>query len=700
MPLRFLFRIVFLLSLTFPFIAPNTAQASDETYVSIRLLPSQTTAKGGDTITVGIEHTMADGWHTYWKNPGDSGTAARVEWSGLDGIVKSDFTWPIPHRMPMGPLVNFGFEEKAVLLQDLTLPGTLPKGPITLTAKVDVLVCKDICIPESHTATLTLNGGQYPAADAVEDARAKLPIDMGWETEISEERGNLIVRVNTDTPSAFSNLKSVALYPEEWGLIDNTATTSAKLDGSILTLTHKRGDRPLADVPVSKLIISYDAPTGATKAVRVSTMEGSGGVFDSSGKGEPLLITMLLFALLGGVILNLMPCVFPVLSMKALSLVHLKDEENAVARRHGLAYAAGIIVCFVVIAGILIALKATGAQIGWGFQLQNPIVILGLTYLFFVLGLNLSGFFDINISLAHAGDSLTRKQGLEGSFFTGVLASLVATPCTAPFMAAALGYALTQPAIISLLIFVFLGLGLALPYLVLSFVPATRHWLPRPGLWMEQFRQFLSFPMFLAACWLLWVLSQQINHMGQFAAILGMLSIAFSIWTYKTRPKNHAGKIIFLILSAAAMLFALSTFFVVRPEERVVVTNTIPSPTAQNWEDFTRAKLEEHLKGNDPVFVNMTAAWCITCKVNEKVALSISETQTLFEDKGIRYLKGDWTNQNPEITNFLEGYGRNGVPIYVYYGPRDAETGARPKPVLLPQILTPDIVRTTIENQS
>ncbi len=693
-PLFFLFLAFFAVFHTLAWSKAAQAQSPDQKYVSIRLLPEKTSVKGGDTVTVGIEHTLYEGWHTYWKNPGDSGTAARVEWSGLEGIEASAFSWPIPHKMPMGPLVNFGYEEKAVLLQDITLPKTLPDGPITLSAKVDVLVCHDICIPETHVATMTLNGDQYPASQAVDFARARLPIDMGWETSITENADDLVVTVNTDSPSAFTNLKSVSLYPEEWGLIDNTTQTTATLDGNVLTLRHKRGDRPLTDVPVSKLVITYEMPTGEKAGVRVSTLMG--GEIAPQGEGFGGFAKAILFAILGGIILNLMPCVFPVLSMKALSLVHLKGESNKTAQIHGLAYMAGVILSFVVIAGILIAIKAAGAQVGWGFQLQNPAVTLALTYLFFTLGLNLAGFFDVAISLSHAGDSLTRRHGLEGSFFTGVLATLVATPCTAPFMAGALGYALTQPPYIALLIFVFLGFGLSLPYLVLSFVPTTRHWLPRPGLWMEQFRQFLSFPMFLAACWLLWVLSQQINHMGQFAAILGMLAIAFAIWAFKTRPKNIGGKAIFLTLSALAMAFMVSTFFVIHLEDSVSASGTKYSKEDKNWDDFTRIKLDDALKGDAPVFVNMTAAWCITCKVNEKVALSVEDTKTLFKTMGITYLKGDWTNQNPEITNFLEEYGRSGVPLYVYYAPRDKQTGIRPEPVVLPQILTPDIVKETL----
>lgn len=677
----------------------STALAEDQ-YVSIRLLPEKTRLGGGETVTVGIEQTLHPDWHTYWINPGDSGTAPRITWEGLEGLNASAIEWPVPKRMGMGPLVNFGYEEKVVLLQDLTLPENLPDGPVRLTATVDVLVCHDICIPETHKASMILNGEQYPAAAAVETARTALPLEMGWATSITEEGGNLIVTIKTDAPGAFGKMESLELYPEEWGLIDNTKTTTARKEGDDLILSHPRGDRALSDVPVSKLVIAYEDAAGIRKGIRLSVLNEAAPLQRDDVSHDIGLATAIFYALLGGLILNLMPCVFPVLSMKALSLVQLKDKDNARARLHGIAYTLGVMAMFAVIAGILLALKAGGAQVGWGFQLQHPAVTLFLTYLFFTLGLNLAGYFDVNVSLAHVGDSLTRKSGLSGSFFTGALATLVATPCTAPFMAGAMGYALTQSAFVSMAIFLSLGFGLALPYLALTFIPAIRHRLPRPGVWMERFRQFLAFPMFGAACWLFWVLSQQIDHMGQFAALLGALSIALGVWFWKIRPHRKTGRAVFTALSGLAILFMLSTFFTIRTHEGATAaprTGEDATASIDGEEAFTRVRLEEYLKGNDPIFVNMTAAWCITCKVNEKVALSIESTLALFREKGVRYLKGDWTNQNPEITNYLEEYGRNGVPIYVYYGPRDMKSGVRPEPVVLPQILTPGIVAETIQ---
>ena len=468
--------------------------------VQIRLLPEKTDVKGGDTITVGIEETIAPSWHTYWANPGDSGTIARIVWKGIDGLEAAPIQWPLPKKLPIGPLTNYGYEGKAVLLQDLTLPENLPEGPQTISATIDILVCHEICIPETHEASFTINNGSDSYSEAIAEARGFLPVEMGWATTLAEEAGDLVVTITTDMPSAFSKLESVNLYPEEWGLILYPETTRATREGNVLTLRHKRGDRALADIPVSKLVITYEDAAGNKKGFRVSTLTetaGAGGEEDTAM--DVGIFKAIILALMGGIVLNLMPCVFPVLSMKALSLVQLKDKDIAIARKHGIAYTLGILACFGLIASILIALKAGGMQVGWGFQLQHPVIILFLAYLFFLLGLNLAGFYEIDFGLSNVGHKLTAKEGLSGSFFTGALATLVATPCTAPFMGVAMGYALTQPAYISLLVFMALGLGLALPYLAMTFIPAVRHALPRPGLWMEKLRQFLAFPMFASA---------------------------------------------------------------------------------------------------------------------------------------------------------------------------------------------------------
>jgi thiol:disulfide interchange protein len=662
-------------------------------YVAVRLLPEKTQVKGGEQITIGIEQTIADGWHTYWLNAGDSGAAPRITWSGLEGLSAGDIEWPVPHRMPMGPLVNFGYEKNAVLLQTLTLPETLPDGPLTITAKADILVCKDICIPESHSASFVLNGAEEPVPEAVSNARQKLPVFKEIKGKVSERDGNLILTIPSD---ALLEIDSTDLFPESWGLIDNTQTTSLQRDDNTLTLAHPRGDRPLSEADKAlSFVLGYDDESGQRQGVKVTldNQSAQNNAADShAAQSVPLgLIGAIVFAILGGMILNLMPCVFPVLSLKALSLVSLGAHDEQKARAHGLAYTAGILLCFGLIAGLLIALKSAGAQIGWGFQLQNPAVILALGYLFLLIGLNLFGLFEIDFKISNLGGGLTRKDGLTGSFFTGVLATLVATPCTAPFMGAAMGYALTQPAFYAMIVFLSLGFGLALPYLALTFIPALRRVLPKPGAWMETFRQFLAFPMIGAALFLFWVLVQQVDAMAMGLAFTGALTLVMAVWLLKLRPKNKGVHFIVIALIVACLGLSVAAVML----QKHAPQSSMENDATRISTPFTTEAYEAALAGDFPVFVNMTAAWCISCKVNERVAIYTPATQTLFKDHNVVYLKGDWTNQDPAITKFLESYGRNGVPLYVYYGPKKSN-GERPEPKILPQILTPGLLEQTL----
>lgn len=704
---HFLFRtFLFLFIALFPFlaVAQSGNSGANEKYVSIRAIADQVNVQGGETITIGLEKTIVPGWHTYWLNPGDSGAPATIEWDVLgdapeDFIFSSEFEWPVPSKIPYGPLMNYGYEGQIVLLQDLNLPETLPEGPITLNGRVDILVCEEICIPESHDVSLTLN----PEADNVDDsalidqARKTLPQERGWKAEFGEEQSNLVLSVTPDDISLFERADTVELFFEDWGLVSYPAPESVSIEGEKLVIRQLRGERDLSEIPMTRAVLKVSNADGplddSVQGYRISAgpapiQNGSAAPLSSSedGSSNTGLAKAILFALIGGLILNLMPCVFPVLSMKALSLVHMKDKDAGKARLYGLSYTGGILVSFLGIAGSLILLKSFGAEIGWGFQLQNPVVIGLLAYLLFVIGLNLSGLFEITGSFTNFGSKLTQKNDATGSFFTGVLATLVATPCTAPFMAVALGFALTQPAFISLIVFAALGLGLALPYLILCFVPAAREVLPKPGPWMEKFKEFLAFPMFISAAWLVWIFSQQAGTTPAFYLLLGMIGLAFAFWSLKASKDTKIMRHICVFLSLVLVLIAGAILF---------------SPTASDMEMkeagvYSKTYLEEILTGDNPVFVNMTAAWCITCKVNERIALSIDSTKQIFSEQNVVYLKGDWTNQDPEITKYLDSFGRSGVPLYVYYGPRDKETGQRPEPVVLPQILTSGIVKNAI----
>ncbi len=705
-------------------------------YVSITATPELTTVKPGMSLMVAIEEKIADGWHVYWRNPGDSGEPIRLDWKMPEGFQAGDIFWPVPERIPYGPLTNYGYENEVTLLQALHLPQELPEGPIEISADIDILVCKEICIPENHTIAFTLNdGSDSDNSDLVSDAFNRMPVAVDWDaTYGNDANNNFVIDLLLKTPGLIAqDSKPIRfdLLPYEWGLIDNTASTAVKLDktrpnGHHLLLAKPRGDRPLNKLGAQKMLVTYaakDAPDHAMQAIEITARPAANGAAAIAAPAKkqgtaPAKLTKaaaetngislakaLFLAMLGGLILNLMPCVFPILSMKALSLSKMSEKTPAAARAHGIAYTAGILLCFGIIAALMIALKSAGAQIGWGFQLQNPLVVLLLAYLLFVIGLNLSGFFEIAGSFTNVGSKLSNKQGLTGSFFTGVLATLVATPCTAPFMGVAMGFALVQPAAVSLTVFLALGFGLALPYLALSFIPALRAALPKPGNWMVVFRELLAFPMYASAAWLIWVYSMQTGALGLLYAMVGFVGISFAIWIFRYAPDQGAGKLALRGLALLVLLTVLAISLGESVKSRREITQT-PAASTQNAPEqnsesaqvqpYTAERYESLLAGNAPFFINMTAAWCITCKVNERVALDIPATKALFAAKKITYLKGDWTNQNPEITAYLNHHGRNGVPLYVFYGARDAATGKRPDPVVLPQLLTPGLIAETL----
>ena len=688
------------------FSAPATAQQQEpDNYVQWRALAEMPEILAGEDIWIAVEQDIYPQWHTYWRNPGDSGSPTRIEWDLPAGFEVSEIHWPLPHKLPYGPLLNYGYEGRIALLQKLSAPDILPDGPVTLTARTEALVCKDICIPEFSSVSLTLNkpgNATMPNYAYFERAQDKLPSASAWPAYYTQESGSgndFVLEIETPflcTPE--QPCDDLELFPHEWGLVDNTA--DARIERSMDKLIIKQTaspDRDITEVPQARFLVAYNNAQGAREAFEISgALVTPPAAATSAAAAIDVAITAdispdvtlaqaLLFALLGGIILNLMPCVFPVLSLKALSLVKIAEKQPGLARMHGLSYTAGIILSFLAIAGVLIALKSVGAEIGWGFQLQNPLVVGLLAYLLFVIGLNLSGLFDVGGNFANTGQTLTQKSGLGGSFFTGILATLVATPCTAPFMAAALGYALVQPAVISLGIFAALGLGLALPYLALSFIPALDRLLPKPGAWMDTFKQLLAFPMFASAAWLVWVLSQQAGTMGVLSVLMGMVALAFGIWLWRHLPAAGFWRFLLKLLAIAAIIAP----FIMLP--RGGDQTSAIEEDLKFGEAFSPAILQQALASDAPVFVEITAAWCITCKLNHAVGINIAPTKNAFANNNVRFLVGDWTNYDPAITDYLHKFDREGVPLYVFYAAPDAN-GQRPAPQVLPQILTPGTI--------
>ncbi len=671
--------------------------------VKVRILPEKGQIKAGEDLWLTIEQTIEPEWHTYWKNAGDSGAPPRIQWDLPDGLSVGDISFPAPDKIPYGPLLNYGYSDKVILLQKLTAQDNLPAGDLTLKADFEVLVCKDECLPEFSKHTIRLNVAGAPNENNsgyISAAQAAFPTPSNQMAYYSEDQGNLIIRIavnGEDIERAAPD--SIEYFPEGWGLIDYPAPSSAKIADGTLTITQARAQGDIADVENTKGLISYISDTGMRKSISFESQYVGAAQNSLPESPFPLLplakislAQALIFALIGGIILNLMPCVFPVLSIKALSLVKISEKHPEMAKAHGLSYSAGVILSFLGIAAILMGVKAAGYSVGWGFQLQNPIVVSLLAYILFLVGLNLAGYFNIGSHFGQVGQKLTQGSGLKNSFATGILATLVATPCTAPFMAAAIGFALVQPAWVGLSIFGALGLGLALPYLILCFMPSLQKRLPKPGQWMEHLRHFLAFPMLASSVWLVWVLGKQAGSSSVSGVLLGMLALSFGIWLIKIMPRKGFSK---LILKALVLLSFLAPLALL-PVDKNETTEVINIKEEMS-EVYSPNMLGELLEEDAPIFVEMTAAWCITCKVTHALAINVPSTQKVFKKYGVRYLIGDWTNYDPDITAFLNSYGRDGVPVYIYYGPRSTKTGQRPDAKLLPQILTPSLIKSTVE---
>lgn len=690
----------------------------DQQHVEINILPEKWTIEPGETILVAIQQIIDKDWHTYWQNPGDSGQAPHLTWAMPDGFTTPNLHWPVPEKFVIGGLANYGYSTHTVLMQEITAPWDLPDGSLDFALDVNILVCAEICIPESSTHHFTLNdpGGETKDyGPFINTAYNHMPEELqGWPFTYHEDGDDLVLHFKTNIPSGIKTLSvanTLTFFPKQWGIVDNTAPlrVTQRHDGyKEIILRQKRGDRPLSAITELEGVITYPSSRrhGFDRGYSFTAQFDDTKIqvalpTAATVKKQPLpktsgtsLIQALLFAVLGGLILNLMPCVFPVLSLKALKLCRLSGKEQIQARYHGLLYTAGILISFAAFAVLLIGLKTAGTQIGWGFHLQNTTFVIVLTYLLFLIGLNLSGLFEFGTRLMGAGSNLIDGDHYRSSFFTGILAALVATPCTAPFMGVALGFALTQSALIALSVFLALGFGLALPYLLLSFIPALRSLLPKPGAWMETFKKILAIPMYLSALWLGWVVWQQTNIHAAAALILG---IALLIPAIILLGKDKRSLLTRMAALALIGLSLTSGFYATTLLSQKTAPTHITEQHNGSWIPYSIADFAALEAGDHPLFVNMTAAWCITCKVNERIALHDGVVQRLSKQHNVQFIKGDWTSYDAAITDFLESYGRNGVPLYVYYGPRDMKTGKRPDPVLLPQILTPDILENTIK---
>ncbi|BCW90554.1 Thiol:disulfide interchange protein DsbD [Alphaproteobacteria bacterium SO-S41] len=652
----------------------------------------------GDTVTVALRFQIREHWHTYWINPGDSGEATTLDWTLPEGVTAGPLQFPYPQRIQVGPLVNFGFSDTVLHLTDIKVPDNATVGQsIPLKAHAVWLVCDDICVPEEASVSLDLPVVAAPpppnpsAAAEFAAARAALPMPSPWPASFAVQDGKVTLALKAPELAA-AGLESAVLFPVKGGFIKNAAPQAVETTGDGLTIATETGRR-LSTPEKAQAVDAIDAvmvvtgKDGQTKAFELKATPGP--AVASGGDGDTLSVwTALGFAFLGGLILNLMPCVFPVLSMKALALAKKGGGATSAARAGGFAYTAGVVLSFLALGGVLIAIRGAGEAVGWGFQLQSPVIVAALALVFFAIGLNLMGVFEVGTNLQNLGNTTGKSDGLSGSFLTGVLAAVVAAPCTAPFMGGAIFTALTQPIPVALAIFGALGLGMAAPYLALTLSPGLVRRLPKPGLWMERLKQVLAFPMFGSTAWLVWVLSLMAGPQALALSLAALIVTAFGLWLWGIAQRGEGGWLArgTAIVAALAVIAAL----VVVPGMTASTAVAAAETSGPKSEPYSPARLDALLKEGKPVFVNLTAAWCVTCLVNEEVALSSSSLASAFEKAGIVYLKGDWTNRDADISKLLEQHGRAGVPLYLFYKP------GQTAPAILPQLLTEGIVLDAI----
>jgi thiol:disulfide interchange protein DsbD len=706
---------------------PAPAYASGEVntgHLKAQLVSQTDGVAPGGTAYIAIRQSIAKGWHTYWRNPGDSGEATSVKWTLPPAWSAGDTVWPAPERLPLGPLMNYGYVGDVLLPVAIEVPASAQVGTTQMVkAAVSFLVCADICIPEDAKLQIALPVvAGTPAPDprwgsAIAATLADAPKASGLKAAVAwtgPEGARVLKLAIAGDPLKGADLSHAYFFSYDPKTLDHAAHQNVERGPSGLTFSLK----PSADEAAAKAapslqgVLSLGARSWEVSAAPGPLLAAAAGLgevvtakpVDTLAAGPPAsaavgadtppagaslgLPLAVLFAFLGGLILNLMPCVFPVLSMKAASLASHAHDPSEV-RRQGLAFLAGVLAAFLTLAGLLLAAKAGGAAIGWGFQLQSPAVVGALALIMLLVALNLSGVFEASLPGQGAGGSLAAKGGLVGAFFTGALAVVVAAPCTAPFMATALGFALTQSAPAALLVFVGLGLGFAAPFVAVAFVPGLLSRLPRPGPWMDTLRHILAFPMYGTAAWLLWVFTLQAGSSALAALLAAAVLAGLCAWLIGAAQRAGGALIpgvAALIVAALAIACLAVGARQTAPAALASAAPPVKGAAEASSQTYTPEKLAELRAQGKPVFVNFTAAWCVTCQVNERLALGTGAVAKAIADTGTVYLKADWTNRDAAIAKVLAEHGRAGVPLYLVYGAGGGD------PVTLPQLLTPGAV--------
>lgn len=658
-------------------VLPAAASSVVTDHARSELVPETDGVAPGGTIALAFAQELQDGWHVYWKNPGDSGLPLEFLWTLPEGAKAGPIDYPAPHRVAVGPLVNFGHEGEPVFLTSLTAPANAPVGStLKIGLEATWLICADICVPETGAFSLEIPVVETPQADEgaaalFARARAAMPAAYEGEASFSVSGESLTLRL-----SSAPETDAVYFFPEAASASEPAAAQKFSRDGEALTLTIRGGAELAAVGDRLDGVIAF-GEGAEQKAFSLSAEKRGGEAGPAKAAATGSLLGLLAAAFFGGAILNLMPCVFPILFVKAASMAKSASGDRSVLRRHGLLYGAGVVATFAALGGLLLALRAGGEEIGWGFHLQSPAVIALSAYVLFAVGLNFAGVFHVGSNLQNVGSDLVAdRDGDLAAFLTGVLAVFVAAPCVGPFLTAPIGAAAVLPPLAGFSIFIAMAAGLAAPYVGLSFAPGLARALPKPGPWMVRFRQILAFPVFAAAAYFLWVLSAQTGQRGLALGLSGLLLIALAahFWEW--------GKSVRWARIAAVGLIALSLAPVAmaKPVEAAAETGSIA---------FDPDDVAARRAAGEPVFIDFTAAWCVTCQVNKLTVLNSPAVRAAFEENGVAFIVADWTNRDPVIEEALAGFGANGVPLYVFY-PAGGEA------IILPQPLTANAVITAL----
>ncbi len=652
-------------------------------HLTVELLPLEGSIQPGGSATIGLHFTLDKGWHVYWVNAGDSGEPPSIKWTLPPGITAGAMRFPAPRRLPLGPLMDFGYEDEVLFPMTLSAAATL-KVPSTaqLAGRVNWLVCREVCIP-----------GKADLALPLQVASQQGPGDSGRQALFDRFRGRLprplppsYQAVFGATPTGFAlaltghPTASAEFFPLEQSQIANAAPQPVRdVDGGIeISLKRDENFRTKLTQLNGVLLLSdgtaYEihAPPGPLPAAL------------AGAAGASALLRAVSLAFLGGMILNLMPCVFPVLFIKGLALVESSRHHHTRIRAHGLVYALGILVSFWAVVAVLFGLRVGGRHLGWGFQFQSPGFVAVMALLLFFLGLSLAGMFEIGLTVTNAGSGLAARHGYAGSFFTGVLAVVVATPCTAPFMGAAIGFALAQSAATAFAVFTALALGLAAPYLLLTLHPVWMRHLPRPGAWMEVLKQSTAVPIFATVIWLVWLFASSAGFDALSALLAAFLLLAIAGWILGRWPARRvpsAFATAVIVLAVATPLYTLWKF----PASDANPAGAAAASNHEGWQPYSRAVIEQYRAQGRPVFVDFTARWCLSCQVNERVVLDRPDVRRRLHDSGIVLVRADWTRHDADIAGALSELGRSGVPTYVLYLPQGP-------PLILSELLTPGIV--------